>query len=694
MPLQEGQNIGPYRIVELLGQGGMATVYKAYHTRLDRHVALKVMHQALLEDPTFRARFQREAQIVARLEHPHIVPVYDYDEHEGQPFLILKQIEGRTLKAAMVEGALSLDEQLRIMTAIAGALDYAHSKGVLHRDFKPSNIIIDPEGTPYLADFGLARMAQSGASTMSADMLLGTPHYISPEQAKGEADLDARTDVYSFGVVLYEMLTGRVPFGGTTPYAIVHDHIYSAVPLPTSLNPNIPAPVEAVLLKALAKTPAERYASAGELVLALRAALDGQTSIISAPPHSLPPGETRSLSADAPPPAAEPGEQPARKPLSSSRIIDIRMPDTQKRFVQVPTPPPARVDTSLDSVFSEVGSRLKEVGLQIRDELQRSGVLDQIKEGVARAQQQYAQQQAQAGGRIPSPIQHIPAARAVEQEWGGDEEAVRRRVRHQGRRRSGLVGHIIGYLVTIGILSAIWGGVEPALISGLQNDLPAWAIQLIELLPVPLLMALGWGIALAQHFVDALANTAGRINARRRAVFSKMQRIYGQNWQEDASDQQYRRVRRSVQEGIDQRIGFFHHFVAFVMINLMLLTIWGTANPALQEMARVEMPDQAWLFSFPLPLIITFFWGFGLAFNGIAVLLSPLFGREADERTLEQELARERERSLAVGKRKNQAPLEGLEEAAAPPLRLTEEGEFTDSFAQELNEQERRQRGG
>ncbi len=274
MPLVEGQQVGPYQIIGQLGQGGMATVFKAYHARLDRYVAIKMMHQAFQGDASFLARFEREAQIVAKLEHQHIVPVYDYDEHEGQPYLVMKFVEGRTLKNLLSERPLTLTEILDIMTPIANALTYAHQRGVLHRDIKPSNIILGQDGVPYLTDFGLARIAESGESTMSQDVMLGTPQYISPEQARGEKNLDARTDIYSLGVVLYELVVGRVPFSGDTPYAIVHDHIYSDLPLPSSINPEIPSQIEQVLLKALAKNPADRYASAAEMMRAFQHGVD------------------------------------------------------------------------------------------------------------------------------------------------------------------------------------------------------------------------------------------------------------------------------------------------------------------------------------------------------------------------------------------------------------------------------------
>lgn len=274
MAWREGEKIGQYVLNEMLGQGGMATVYKAYHESLDRYVAIKVMHQNFLDDDTFIARFRRESQLVAKLTHPHIVPVYDFGEHEKRPYLVMKYIEGETLKHRMIIQALSLQEILKIMTAVGSALTYAHSQDILHRDIKPSNIVIDKDDTPYLADFGLARLASSGESTMSADMLLGTPHYISPEQAKGEKKIDGRADIYSLGIVLYEILVGQVPFTADTPYAIIHDHIYSPLPSPSKLNPEIPPAVEEVLHRALEKKPDNRYGTADEMVQDLRDAIE------------------------------------------------------------------------------------------------------------------------------------------------------------------------------------------------------------------------------------------------------------------------------------------------------------------------------------------------------------------------------------------------------------------------------------
>lgn len=272
MSFKVGENVGPYRIIEQLGQGGMATVFKAYHASLDRYVAVKALHQAFNEDTTFTARFQREARVVAKLEHPNIVPVYDYSEHEARPYLVMKFIEGDTLKARFQQGALSSQEIDQVITSVGSALGYAHRQGVLHRDIKPSNVLLSTEGVMYLADFGLARIAQAGESTLSSDSIMGTPQYISPEQAMGKKDLDAGTDIYSFGVMLYEMVVGQVPFNADTPFSIIHDHIYTPLPLPMDVNPNVPEPVQKVLLKALAKDRTDRYETVEDLVHAFKAA--------------------------------------------------------------------------------------------------------------------------------------------------------------------------------------------------------------------------------------------------------------------------------------------------------------------------------------------------------------------------------------------------------------------------------------
>jgi serine/threonine protein kinase len=298
MTFAPGENVGPYRVIEQLGQGGMASVFKAYHPALDRFVAIKVLHPAFKEQPDFLSRFQREARVVASLEHPNIVPVYDFAEHNGQPYLVMKYIEGQTLKSRLSQGPLSKLEAQRIVEAVGSALTYAHERGVLHRDVKPSNILLSPDGSIYLADFGLARIAEAGASTLSKDVMLGTPQYISPEQAKGNLELNEGTDVYSFGVVLYELVVGRVPFNADTPFSIIHDHIYTPLPLPSQVNPKVPEIIERILLKSLAKDPQDRFGSVDELVLTFQAALTGGNlpneleTVVRDPPASQPIVET------------------------------------------------------------------------------------------------------------------------------------------------------------------------------------------------------------------------------------------------------------------------------------------------------------------------------------------------------------------------------------------------------------------
>jgi tetratricopeptide (TPR) repeat protein len=298
MSFSPGETIGPYRILEPLGQGGMATVYKAYHAALDRYVAIKVLHPAFKEDPNFLARFHREARIVAKLDHPNIVPIYDFAEHQGTPYLVMRYIEGKTLKTLLREGPLPVPQVIAIIRPVAEGLAYAHAQGVLHRDLKPSNIIIAHDGHVYITDFGLARMAQAGESTLSQDMLIGTPQYISPEQARG-VPASERSDIYSLGVVLFELLTGRVPFSADTPYAIIHDHIFTPLPLPTSINPNLSPAIERVLLKALAKEADARFASPIELLNALEQA--AQTNVSAPMPTATPSPTPAPVSAPAQP---------------------------------------------------------------------------------------------------------------------------------------------------------------------------------------------------------------------------------------------------------------------------------------------------------------------------------------------------------------------------------------------------------
>lgn len=273
MSFQIGEQVGAYQIEGKLGQGGMATVYRAYHPALERYVAIKVLHSVFAADEAFIRRFRREARLVAQLDHPNIVPIYDFAEQNGHPYLVMRWVEGETLRERLSRGMLHKVEIAQVAAAVANALDYAHAQGVLHRDVKPSNIMIGKDGRIAITDFGLARLAEAGESTLSQNMMLGTPQYISPEQARGNGELDKRADIYSLGVVLFELVCGRVPFQSETSYTLVHDHIFTPPPKAGELNGRVPASMEVILKKALAKNPTERYESSGELVTAFCEAL-------------------------------------------------------------------------------------------------------------------------------------------------------------------------------------------------------------------------------------------------------------------------------------------------------------------------------------------------------------------------------------------------------------------------------------
>jgi serine/threonine protein kinase len=286
----EGQTLGKYRVLESLGRGGMARVYRAYHPQLDRYVAIKVLRSDLVEDKEFLARFRREAQAVAALRHANIVQVFDFEVQDDVSYMVMELLEGDTLKARLNDyrtrgEQMPLGDTVRISLDVLDGLAYAHSEGMIHRDVKSTNILLTRRGQAVITDFGIAQIV-GGTHYTAIGALMGTLSYMAPEQGL-EGHSDARSDIYSLGIVLYEMLTQRTPFDADTPLAVLMKHLNDPLPLPRQINPAIPEPFERIVLKALAKRPEDRYRSAEEMAQALREA--AEAAGVALPDHiSLP----------------------------------------------------------------------------------------------------------------------------------------------------------------------------------------------------------------------------------------------------------------------------------------------------------------------------------------------------------------------------------------------------------------------
>jgi serine/threonine-protein kinase len=270
----EPQKFGRYEIKGEIGRGGMATVYHAYDPRFEREVALKVLPREMLHELQFRTRFEREAKTIAMLEHPAIVPVYDFGEEEGQPYFVMRYMTGGSLSDRMKKGPMTVQDAAHLMTHIAPALDEAHAKGIIHRDLKPGNILYDQFNEPYVSDFGIAKLSESQAN-VTGSAIVGTPAYMSPEQAQGEG-IDGRSDIYALGVILFELLTGQQPYHGDTPMSVVVKHITDAVPHILDVKPDLPPDIELVIDKAMAKDRNERFQDVKSLADALNAIARGE----------------------------------------------------------------------------------------------------------------------------------------------------------------------------------------------------------------------------------------------------------------------------------------------------------------------------------------------------------------------------------------------------------------------------------
>ncbi|NWG16869.1 MAG: serine/threonine-protein kinase [Chloroflexi bacterium] len=312
-----GKTIGGYEILDVIGRGGMATVYRAQQVSMKRLVAVKVLPKQYIHDDTYLQRFHQEVKIVSQLEHRNIVPVYDYGESEGQPYIVMRYMTAGSVDDRISGGPMEIETIISILEQIAPALDYAHSKNVLHRDLKPSNVLMDDDGGAYLTDFGIARILGEQSAGITTQGVVGTPSYMSPEQAQG-LPLDNRSDLYALGVMLFEMATGRRPFESDTPYSIAVMQVTMPPPQPRAYNPTLSFAVEEVILKALKKKREERYPHAVGLAESLKRAVDKPiTSIHDTQPVTVRP-QPRPIS-----PRPISIEQPAQSPPPMVAIPQI-----------------------------------------------------------------------------------------------------------------------------------------------------------------------------------------------------------------------------------------------------------------------------------------------------------------------------------------------------------------------------------
>lgn len=287
--------LGRYRLQDKIGEGGMGTVFIAHDSELDRRVAVKLLAAGLVNDSEVRERFEREARLTAKLDHPNIIPIYDVGSHEGRPFIVMKLLQGDSLVGRLrAKGGFTAAETLKLMRQLALGLDYLHGQGFIHRDIKAANIFVSPEGLATILDFGILRQKSATTGITRTGMVMGTPHYMAPEQALGLKDVDHRVDLYALGVVLFECLTGTLPFEADSELRLIQLQAHAPVPEILDRAPWIPKPVAAVVKKALSKKPEDRYPTASLLVEALEAAyLEHKTSksnlpVVPAPAPVLP----------------------------------------------------------------------------------------------------------------------------------------------------------------------------------------------------------------------------------------------------------------------------------------------------------------------------------------------------------------------------------------------------------------------
>jgi len=330
----------------------MASVYRAYEAKLDRYVALKVLPREFLHDPSFANRFREEARLVAKLEHPSIVPIYAYDidEAQGIPWMAMRLVPGGSLSDLIKRERLPFTRAVAILRGMAEALDYAHRKGVVHRDVKPQNVLLDDAGRVYLADFGIGRMLESSSGLTGTGMIIGTPQYMAPEQA-ATSKVGASADIYALGIVAYELFAGRVPFSADTPLAVMMKHVQEPLPLPPPEV--VPEPLLRPVLKATSKKPEDRWHSAGEFVEALAAGLGAPMHVrTDAPTVEIP----RTLPAAAPRTVVSPPTAPGPAPTATPPPLPPRPPVVRPPVTRVETVPVASRKSGTSAALLGLGA--------------------------------------------------------------------------------------------------------------------------------------------------------------------------------------------------------------------------------------------------------------------------------------------------------------------------------------------------
>jgi serine/threonine-protein kinase len=328
------EKIDRYEIKQEIGRGGMATVFEAYDPRFERTVAVKMLPREFMHEAEFRARFTREAKTFATLEHPAIVPVYDFGEEDGQPYLVMRLMTGGSLSDRLADGPISIDKTAVILKRLGSALDRAHQKGIIHRDLKPSNVLFDDYGDAFLADFGIVHVTSSTNALTASGSLVGTPTYMSPEQVYGDKQLDGRSDIYALGVILFQMLTGNTPYDADTPARMMMKHVMDPVPQILNVRPDLPPACNDIINKAMAKERKERFSSATDLSSALTAVTK----------HSLKKPNIKKLEEE----LAEMKEELLEEAVPPARTTAVPL-DTATAAA-APPPPPPPVDTNSGSI--------------------------------------------------------------------------------------------------------------------------------------------------------------------------------------------------------------------------------------------------------------------------------------------------------------------------------------------------------